>query len=37
MEMLHGGGAQNNEESHPEGRSLEGNGFIGVSLLSLII
>lgn len=37
MKMFHGGGAQNNEKSHPEGRSLKGNGLIGLSLLSLII
>lgn len=37
MEMFHGGSAQNDKESHPEGRSLEGDGLIGLSLLSLII
>ena len=37
MEMFHSSGAQNDEESHPEGRPLEGNSLIGLSLLSLII
>lgn len=37
MQMFHGGRTQNDEESHPEGCSLEGNGLIGLSLLSLII
>lgn len=37
MEMFHGGSAQNDKESHPEGRSLKGDGLIGLSLLSLII
>lgn len=37
MEMLHSGRTQNDEESHPEGRPLKGNGLIGLSLFCFII
>ena len=28
MQVLHRCGAENDEEAHPEGRSLEGDGFV---------
>lgn len=37
MQVFHGCGAENNEKPHPEGRALEGNGFIGLSLIGLIV
>ena len=37
MQMFHGSGAEDDEEAHPEGGALEGNGFIGLSLIGLIV
>src|SRR5678816_4724008 len=37
MEVLHGGSAENNEESHPEGGTLEGDHLIGLAFFGLVI
>lgn len=37
MQVLHGGGAEDDEESHPKGGALEWDGLIGLSLIGLII
>jgi hypothetical protein len=37
MEVLHGGSAENNEESHPEGGTLEGDHLIGFAFFRLVI
>lgn len=37
MQVLHGGGAEDSEESHPEGGALEWNNLVGLSLLGLIV
>ena len=37
MQVLHRGGAEDDEETHPEGGALEGDGFIGLSLIGLIV
>jgi hypothetical protein len=33
VQVFHGGGTENNEESHPQSGSLERDGFIGLFLM----
>src|SRR4030095_13133362 len=37
MQVLHGGRAENNEESHPECGSLERDHFVGFSVFFIVI
>ena len=37
MQVLHGGGAENDEESHPQGGALEGDNLVGFSLIGFIV
>lgn len=37
MQVFHGGGAEDSEESHPQGGALEGNNLVGLSLFGLIV
>lgn len=36
MQVLHGCGAEDDEKTHPEGGTLEGNSLIGVFPLSVL-
>src|SRR5690348_14364292 len=37
MEVFHRGGAKDDEESHPEGRPLKRNDFVGFTLFRVIV
>ena len=37
MQVLHGGGAEDDEEPHPPGGALEGNNLVGFSLIGFIV
>lgn len=37
MQVLHGGGAEDDEDPHPKGGALEWNGLIGLSLIGLVV
>lgn len=37
VQMFHGSCAENDKKSHPEGGALERDGFIGFSLIGLVV
>lgn len=37
VQMLHGGGAQDNEKTHPERGPLKGNHFVGFAFFGVIV